>query len=109
MRTKAASHGRPIKSHYFLSCTVGVRMYISCDQTVMWNGLSRTYLPYSGDVLRSFNVQPTSQVRRYVGKRLFSIRICSQRYKYVNKGNSNCKQSFNHSVTVRNSEPGVTS
>ena len=54
-----------------------------------------------------FNVQPTSQLRRDVRKRLFSLRIWSPRYKHVNKGNSNVKQSFDHSVTVRKSVPGV--
>ena len=64
-------------------------------------------MSYSGDALRSFNVQPTSQLRRDVRKRLFSLRIWSPRYKHVNKGNSNVKQSFDHSVTVRKSVPGV--
>ena len=64
-------------------------------------------MSYSGDALRSFNVQPTSQLRRYVRKRLFSLRIWSPRYKHVNKGNSNVRQSFDHSVTVRKSVPGV--
>ena len=73
----------------------------------MCNGLPRTTLSYSGDALRSFNVQPTSQLRRDVRKRLFSLRIWSPRYKHVNKGNSNVKQSFDHSVTVRKSVPGV--
>ena len=67
----------------------------------MCNGLPRTTLSYSGDALHSFNVQPTSQLRRDVRKRLFSLRICSPRYKHMNKGNSNVKQSFDHSVTVR--------
>ena len=31
----------------------------------------------------------------------------SPRYKHVNKGNSNVKQSFDHIVTVRKSVPGV--
>ena len=75
--------------------------------TVMCNGLPRTTLSYSGDALRSFNVQPTSQLRRDVRKRLFSLRIWSPRYKHVNKGNSNVKLSFDHSVTVRKSVPGV--
>ena len=73
----------------------------------MCNGLPWTTLSYSGDALRSFNVQPTSQLRRDVRKRLFSLRIWSPRYKHVNKGNSNVKQSFDHSVTVRKSVPGV--
>ena len=73
----------------------------------MCNGLPRTTLSYSGDALRSFNVQPTSQLRRDVRKRLFSLRIWSPRYKHLNKGNSNVKQSFDHSVTVRKSVPGV--
>ena len=73
----------------------------------MCNGLPRTTLSYSGDALRSFNVQPTSQLRRDVRKRLFSLRIWSPRYKHVNKGNSNVKQSFDHGVTVRKSVPGV--
>ena len=64
-------------------------------------------MSYSGDALHSFNVQPTSQLRRDVRKRLFSLRIWSPRYKHVNKGNSNVKQSFDHSVTVRKSVPGV--
>ena len=54
------------------------------------------------------NVQPKSQLRRDVRKRLFSLRIWSPRYKHVNKGNSNVKQSFDRSVTVRKSVPGVT-
>ena len=58
----------------------------------MCNGLPQTTLSYSGDALRSFNVQPTSQLRRDVRKRLFSLRIWSPRYKHVNKGNSNVKQ-----------------
>ena len=62
-------------------------------------------MSYSGDALRSFNVQPTSQVRRDVRKRLFSLRIWSPWYKYVNKGN--VKQSFDRSVTVRKFVPGV--
>ena len=65
------------------------------------------HLSYSGDALRSFNVQPTSQLRRDVRKRLFSLRIWSPRYKHVNKGNSNVKQSLDHGVTVRKSVPGV--
>ena len=64
-------------------------------------------MSYSGDALGSFNVQPTSQLRRDVRKRLFSLRIWSPRYKHVNKGSSNVKQSFDHSVTVRKSVPGV--
>ena len=40
-------------------------------------------------------------------KRLFSLRIWSPQYKHVNKGNSNVKQSFDYSVTVRKSVPGV--
>ena len=71
------------------------------------NGLPRTTLSYSGDALRSFNVQPTSQLRRDVRKRLFSLRIWSPRYKHVNKGNSNVKPSFDLIVTVRKSVPGV--
>ena len=74
----------------------------------MCNGLPRTTLSYSGDALRSFNVEPTSQLRRDVRKCLFSLRIGSPRYKHVNKGNSHVKQSFDHSVTVRKSVPGVT-
>ena len=70
-------------------------------------GSSKRLEKYSGDALRSFNVQPTSQLRRDVRKRLFSLRIWSPRYKHVNKGNSNVKQSFDHSVTVRKSVPGV--
>ena len=66
----------------------------------MCNGLLRTFLPYSGDALRSFNVQPTSKLCRDVRKRLFSLR----RYKHVN---SDVKQSFDHSVTVRKSLLGV--
>ena len=73
----------------------------------MCNGLPRTTLPYSGDALRSFNVQPTSQLRRDVRKRLFSLRIWSPWYKHVNKGNSNVKQSFDYIVTVRKSVLGV--
>ena len=64
-------------------------------------------MSYSGDALRSINVQPTSHLRRDVRKRLFSLRIWSPQYKHVNKGNSNVKQSFDHSVTVRKSVPGV--
>ena len=73
----------------------------------MYNGLPRTTLSYSGDALRSFNVQPTSQLCRDVRKRLFSGRIWSPRYKHVNKGNSNVKQSFDHSGTVRKPVTGV--
>ena len=73
----------------------------------MSNGLSLTTLSYSGDALRSFNVQPTSQLGRDVRKRLSSLRIWSPRYTHVNKGNSNVKQSFYHSVTVRKSVSGV--
>ena len=73
----------------------------------MCNGLPRTTLSYSGDALRSFNVQPTSQLLRDVRKRLFCLRIWSPRYKHVNKGNSNVKQSFYHSVIVRKSVTGV--
>ena len=73
----------------------------------MCDGLPRTTLSYSGDALRSFNVQPTSQLRRDVRKRLFSLRIWSPRYKHVNKGNSNVNQSFERIVTVRKSVPGV--
>ena len=72
----------------------------------MCNGLPRTTVSYSGDALR-FNVQSTSQLRRDVRKRLLSLRIWSPRYKHVNKGNSNGKQSFDHSVTVRKFVPGV--
>ena len=63
-------------------------------------------MSYSGDALRSFNVQPTSQLRRDVRKRLFSLRIWSPRYKHVNKGNT-VKQSFDHIVTVKKFVPGV--
>ena len=73
----------------------------------MCNGLPRTTFSYSGDALRSFNVQPTSQLRRDIRKHLVSLRIWSPLYKHVNKGNSNMKQSFDHSVTVRKSVPGV--
>ena len=73
----------------------------------MSSGLPRTTLSYSGDALRSFNVQPTSQLRRDVRKRLFSLRIWIPGYKHVNMGNSNVKQSFDHIVTVRKSVPGV--
>ena len=73
----------------------------------MCNGLTRTTLSYSEDALRYFNVQPTSQLRRDVRKRLFSLSIWSPRYSHVNKGNSDVKQSFDHSVTVRKSVPGV--
>ena len=61
-------------------------------------------MSYSGDTLRSFNVQPTSKLCRDVRKRLFSIRIWSPLYKHVN---SDVKQSFDHSVTVRKSLLGV--
>ena len=64
----------------------------------MCNGLPRIFLSYSGDALHSFNVQPTSRLCRNVRKRLFSIGIWSPRYKHVN---SDVKQSFDHSVTVR--------
>ena len=70
----------------------------------MCNGLPRTSLSYSGDALRSFNVQPTSKLCRHVRKRLFSLKIWSPRYKHVN---SDVKQSFDHSVTVRKSLLGV--
>ena len=94
----------------------------------MCNGLPRTSLSYSGDVLRSFNVQPTSKLCRNVRKRLFSLRIWSPRYKHVNcdvkqsfdhsvncdvkqsfdhSVNCDVKQSFDHSVTVRKSLLGV--
>ena len=66
----------------------------------MCNGLPLTFLSYSGDALRSFNVQPTSMLCRDVRKHLFSIRIWSPRYKHVN---SDVKQFFDHSVTVRKS------
>ena len=66
----------------------------------MCNGLPRTSLSHSGDALRYFNVQPTSKLCRNVRKRLFSLRIWSPRYKHVN---SDVKQSFDHSVTVRKS------
>ena len=68
------------------------------------NGLPWISLSYSGDALRSFNVQPTSQLRRDVRKRLFSLRILSPQYKYVN---SNVKQFFDHSATVRKYVLGV--
>ena len=67
----------------------------------MCNGLPRTSLSYSGDALRSFNVQPTSKL---CTKCLFSLRIWSPQYKHVN---SDVKQSFDHSVTVRKSLLGV--
>ena len=51
-----------------------------------------------------FNVQPTSKLCRNVRKRLFSLRIWSPLYKHVN---SDVKQSFDHSVTVRKSLLGV--
>ena len=73
----------------------------------MCNGLPQTTLAYSGDALRSFNVQHTSQLRRDVRKRLYAIRIWSIRHKHVKKGNSNLKQSFDHIVTVRKGVPGV--
>ena len=73
----------------------------------MCNGLPQTSLSYSRDALRSFNVQPTSQLHKEVRKHLFSLRIWSPRYKYVNKGKSNVKQSFDQIVTVRKSVPGV--
>ena len=59
-------------------------------------------MSYSGDALRSFNVQPT--LCRDVRKRLVSLRIWSPQYKHVN---SDGKQSFDHSVTVRKSLLGV--
>ena len=46
----------------------------------------------------------TSKLCRNVRKRLFSLRIWSPRYKHVN---SDVKQSFDHSVTVRKSLLGV--
>ena len=70
----------------------------------MCNGLPRTFLSYSGDALRSFNVQPTSKLCRDVRKRLFSLIIWSPRYKHAN---SDVKQSLDHSVTVRKSLLGV--
>ena len=70
----------------------------------MCNGLPRTSLSYSGDALRSFNVQPTSKSCGNVRKRLFSLRIWSPRYKHVN---SDVKRSFDHNVTVRKSLLGV--
>ena len=73
----------------------------------MCNGLPRTTLSYSGDALRFFNVQPTSQLRRDVRKRLYSLRIWCQRFKHVNQGNSDVKQSFDHIVTVWKYVPGV--
>ena len=97
MRTAPAFYGRSIRSHYFLSYTVGV-------WTVMCNGLPWTSLSYSGYALRYFNVQPRSQLRRDVRKRLFCLRIWSPQYKYVN---SSVKQSFDHSVTVSKSALGV--
>ena len=62
----------------------------------MCNGLPWTSLSYSGDAVRSFNVQPTFKPCRDVIKRLFSLRIWSPWYKHVN---SDVKQSFDHSVT----------
>ena len=70
----------------------------------MCNELPRTSLSYSGDALRSFNVQPTSKLCRNVRKRLLSLRIWSPPYKHMN---SDVKQSFDHSVTVRKSLLGV--
>ena len=70
----------------------------------MSNGLPQTSLSYSGDVLCSFNVQLTSKLCRDVRKCLFSLRIWSPQYKHVN---SDVKQSFDHSVTVRKSLLGV--
>ena len=70
----------------------------------MCNGLLRTFLSYSGDALRSFNVQPTSMLCRNVRNRLCSLRIWSPRYKHVN---SDVKQSFDHSVSVNKSLLGV--
>ena len=61
-------------------------------------------MSYSGDALRSFNVQPKSKLCRDVRKHLFSLRIWSPLYKHVN---SDVKQSFDHSVTVRKSLLGV--
>ena len=105
-------HGR--SSHLSLHINAPTRYTINLDtdvycmfhriwllSTVMCNGLPRTTLSYSGDALRSFNVQPTSQLRRDVRKRLFSLRIWSPRYKHVKL------QSFDHSVTVRKYVPGV--
>ena len=48
-----------------------------------------------------------SQLRRDVRNRSFTLRIWSPLYKYVKKGNSNVKQSFDHIVTVRKSVSGV--
>ena len=59
-------------------------------------------MSYSGDALHYFNVQLTSKLCRDVRKHLF--RIWSPRYKHVN---SDVKQSFDHSVTVRKSLLGV--
>ena len=73
----------------------------------MCSGIPRTTLSYCGDALRSFNVQPTSQLCRDGRKRLFSLGIWSPWYKHVNKGNSNVKQPFDHIVTVRKSVSGV--
>ena len=61
-------------------------------------------MSYSGDTLRSFNVQPTYKLCRDVRNRLSSLRIWSPWYKHVN---SDVKQSFDHSVTVRKSLLGV--
>ena len=73
----------------------------------MCNGLPRTTLSYSGDALRYFNVQPTSQLRRDVRNVCLALEYESPRYKHVNKGNSNVKQSFDHIVTVTKFVPCV--
>ena len=72
--------------------------------TVMCNGLPRTSLSYSCDALRSFNAQTTSKLCREVRKRFFSLRIWNLRYNHVN---SDVKESFDHSVTVKKSLLGV--
>ena len=76
--------------------------HVSCDLPafncyVSW--IIPDFLSYSGDALRSFNVQSTSKLCGDVRKRLFSLR-----YKHVN---SDVKQSFDHSVTVSKSLLGV--
>ena len=43
--------------------------------TYLGKWITPDYLSYSGDALRSFNVQPTSKLCRNVRKRLFSLRI----------------------------------
>ena len=61
-------------THIYLATDVYCMFHvILLFSTVVCNGLASTSMSYSGDALRSFNVQLASQLGRDVRKRLFAL------------------------------------